>query len=104
MVGVAASEAVGGKNANDVDLAIAHGVAQCIQTRAVETGPTVAFVTEDMGLIQVVSCVVGPGAQGVELAVDGLLALLALGRDAGVDGGAHGGSPSVMGTGSSKLR
>lgn len=32
----------------------------------------------------------GPGAQGSELTFDGLLAFLALGGDAGVQGGAHG--------------
>ena len=36
-----------------------------------------------------------PGAQGRDLAIDRLLALLALGGDPGIDGGAHGSSPSV---------
>ena len=52
-----------------------------------------AVVAEHMTLVQLVTAGRGPGAQGCELAVDGLLALLALGRDPGVDGGAHGAPP-----------
>jgi hypothetical protein len=36
-----------------------------------------------------------PGAQGCDLAVDRLLALLLLGGDPGIDGGAHGSSRSI---------
>jgi hypothetical protein len=36
-----------------------------------------------MAVVQVVAVGVGPGAQGGELAVDGLLAFLALGGDMG---------------------
>jgi hypothetical protein len=38
-----------------------------------------------MAVVQLVTASLGPGAQGGELAVDGLLALLALGRDPGIE-------------------
>lgn len=78
-----------------VDLAITHRITQGIQARPIKPGATVAFITEDMAVVQVVAVGLGPGAQGDELAVDGLLALLAFGGDAGIDGGMHDASPSA---------
>src|SRR3954452_4811341 len=63
---------------------------------AVHAGP-VALVAEHVPVAQLVALGLGPGAQGAELAVDGLLALLALGRDPGIGGGAHGAPPSAGG-------
>lgn len=40
LIGIAAGKAVGGKDADDVDLAVAHGIAPSIETRPVEAGPS----------------------------------------------------------------
>ena len=94
LVGVLAGQAVGGEDAEDLDLAVAHAIAQGVEAGPVEAGAAAALVPEHVVVVQVVTLGLGPGAQGGELAVDGLLALLALGRDASVDGGAHGSSLS----------
>jgi hypothetical protein len=62
-----------------------------IKARTVEPGATVALVSEDVLLGKLVSFGPDPFPQGGELAFDGLLAFLALGRDASIKGGAHGG-------------
>jgi hypothetical protein len=99
LVGVAPGQPVGSENGDDIDLAVAHRVAQGVQAGSVEARAAVSLIEEHMGVGQVVVRGVGPGAQGVELAVDGLLAFLALGGDAGIDGGAHGAPPSMIGSG-----
>ena len=97
LVGVLAGQAVGGEHGDDLDLAVAHGVAQRVQAGPVEARAAVALVAEHVPVAQLVALGLGPGAQGGELAVDGLLALLALGRDPGIGGGAHGAPPSAGG-------
>ena len=77
--------------------AVADGVTQGVEARSVEAGATVALIPEDVLLCKLESCSCGPAPQGGELAIDGLLALLALGRDAGIEGGAHGGLTSGCG-------
>lgn len=95
LIGVAPRQAIRGQDGDDVDLAITHRITQGIQARPIKPGTAVAFITEDMAVVQVVAVGLGPGAQGDELAVDGLLALLAFGGDAGIDGGMHDASPSA---------
>ncbi|MCW2239206.1 hypothetical protein M2351_003836 [Azospirillum canadense] len=90
LVGVAAGQTVRSQHRDDLHLTIAHRIAQGIQPRPVEPGTAVAFVAKHMAVIQVVAVGVGPRAQSGELAFDGLLAFLAFGGDAGVDGSAHG--------------
>jgi hypothetical protein len=71
-----------------------NATAQRVQAGPVEARAAVALVAEHVPVAQLVTLRLGPGAQGAELAVDGLLALLALGRDPGVGGSAHGAPPS----------
>src|SRR3954452_1755389 len=97
LVGVLAGQAVGREDAHDLDLAVAHGVAQRVQAGPVEARAAVALVAEHGPVAQLVALGLGPGGQGAELAVDGLLALLALGRDPGMGGGAHGAPPPAGG-------
>src|SRR3954464_805234 len=99
LVGVLARQPVRGQHGDDPDGAVAHGVAQRVQAGSVEPAAAVALVAEDVLVGEGVAVVGDPGAQGGELAVDGLLALLALGRDAGIKGGAHGGLTSGCGVG-----
>src|SRR5829696_1701792 len=93
LVGIFAREPVGRQHRDDVDLAVAHRIAQGIQPRPVEPRAAISFVAEDMPRIKRVACLRRPGTQRGQLAVDRLLALLALCRHAGVDGGTHGSSP-----------
>jgi len=95
LIGVLAREAVRAEHRDDVDLRVADGVAQGIEPGPVEPGAAVALVAEGMLGPELMTGLFCPGAQGRELAVDGLLTLLPLGGDPGIDGGAHGSSPSV---------
>src|SRR5918994_4021066 len=95
LIGILAREAVRAEHRDDVDLGVADGVPQGVEPGAVEPGAAVALVAEGMLGPELVAGLVRPGAQGRDLAVDGLLALLPLGRDPGIDGGAHASSPSV---------
>ena len=70
-------------------------VAQGIEPGPVEPGAAVPLVAEDMLGHELMTGLLRPGTQGGELAVDGLLAFLALGRNSGIDGGAHGSSLSL---------
>ena len=97
LIGIAAGQPVGGENADDINLPVANGIAQGVQPRSVETRAAVAFVPKHMEVAQVVVGGSSPASQPIELAVDGLLALLAFGGDTGIDGGAHGAPPSVIG-------
>jgi hypothetical protein len=97
LIGVAPRQTVGAQHRDEVDSAVADRVAQGVEAGSVEPGATVALVTEDVLLRELVPSSRSPAPQGSELAVDGLLAFLALGRDAGIEGGAHGGLTSACG-------
>jgi hypothetical protein len=99
LVGVLAREAVGAEHRHDIDRAVVGGVAQGVETGPVEVGAAVALVAEDVLGDEGVPLLAGPGAQGGELAVDGLLAFLAFGGHPSVDGRAHGSSPGHRGGG-----
>ena len=85
LVGVAAGQPVGAVDAEDVELALAGGVAEAVEGGAVEPRAGVALVDVDVIVFEFVAVGGGPAAQGVELAVDGLVTPLLLGRDPGVD-------------------
>ena len=89
LVGVAARQAVGREHRDDLDGGVAHRVAQAVEARAIEPRAAVAVVAEDVRLGQLVAFGLGPAPQAGELAVDGLLAFLALGRHSRVDRGTH---------------
>ena len=97
LVGIAPRQAISAQHDDKVDSAITDHVAQGIETRPVEPGTTIALVAEDVLFPMLVSFSPDPFPQGGELAVDGLLAFLTLGRDAGIEGGAHGGLASACG-------
>jgi hypothetical protein len=98
LVCVLARQAIGGGHGDDLDGPVAGRVAQGVQTRTIEPCAAVSLVAEDVLGSEVVALLDGPGAQGGELALDGLLALLAFGGHPGVDGGTHG-SPPLTGVG-----
>jgi hypothetical protein len=83
LVDIPPGQTIRSQNGNDLHLAVANRVAQSIQPRPVEASAAVAFVVKDVAVVQVMIVGAGPGAQGGELAVDGLLAFLALGGDMG---------------------
>jgi hypothetical protein len=89
LVGVAARQAVGREHRDDLDGGVAHRVAQAVEARAIEPRAAVAVVAEDVRLGQRVAFGLRPAPQAGELAVDGLLAFLALGRHSRVDRGTH---------------
>jgi hypothetical protein len=97
LVGVAPRQAIGAQHRDEPDGAVADGVAQRVEAGSVEAATAVALVAEDVLLRKLVSLSPDPVPKGGELAVDGLLAFLALGRDAGIEGGAHGGLASACG-------
>src|SRR3954464_15596009 len=96
LVGVAPRQPVGAQYRDMLNGTVADGVAQGVEAGSVEAGAPVTFIPEEVLLCDLVSCSCGPAPQGGELAVNGLLALLALGRDAGIEGGAHGGLTSAV--------
>lgn len=79
LIGITSGKPVRAENSNDVDLAIAHGVSERIETRPVQAGAAEALVPQDVTVGQFVSGVPGPGPEGVKLTVNGLLTFLALG-------------------------
>ena len=89
LVGVAARQAVGREHRDDLDRGVARRVAQAVEARAIEPRAAVAVVAEDVRLGQRVAFGLRPAPQARELAVDGLLAFLALGRHSRVDRGTH---------------
>ena len=95
LIGILARKAVRAEHGDDIDLGVTDGVAKSIKPGPVEPGTAVALVAEGMFGPQFMTGFLCPGPQGRDLAVDGLLALLPLGGDPGVDGGAHGSTPSV---------
>ena len=70
LVGVAAGQPVGAVDAEDVELALAGGVAEAVEGRAVEPRAGVALVDVDVIVVEFVAVGGRPAAQGVELAVD----------------------------------
>lgn len=103
LVGVFAGEAVRGEYGHDVDGAVADGVPERVQRGAVQAGTAVTIIAEHAGLGERVILLGSPAPQDGNLAGDGLLALLALGRNAGVDRSAHVSSPGCGGAGSVDL-
>ena len=97
LVGVSARQPVGGQHGDDPDGTVVHGVAQSVEPGSVEPAAAVALVTEDMLVGHDMVSRNRPGVQGGELAVDGLIAFLALGGHAGIESGAHGGHTSGCG-------
>jgi hypothetical protein len=81
LVGLATRQPVGREHRDDLDGGVADRIAQAVEARAVEPRAAVALVAEDMRLGQRVAFGLRPAPQAGELAVDGLLAFLALGRD-----------------------
>ena len=89
LVSVFAGKPVRREHSDLLDGAVAHGVSQRVQTGTVEPAATVALVAEHVLFDYGVASRRGPGVEGGELTVDGLLAFLSLGRDAGVEGRVH---------------
>jgi hypothetical protein len=79
LIGVAPRQTVGAQHRDEVDSAVADRVAQGVEAGSVEAGATVALVTEDVLLRELVPSSRSPAPQGSELAVNRLLAFLALG-------------------------
>src|SRR3954469_8352584 len=98
LIGVSTGQPIRAEHRDDVDLGIADGVAQRVEPGPVEPCAAVTLVLEDMRDLELMPGLSRPGAQGRELAVDRLLALLALGGDPCIGGGAHGSSPPVSGS------
>src|SRR5439155_24850988 len=90
LVGIAAGEPVGAVDADDVEFALAGGVAEAVEGGAVEPRARIALVDVDVIVFEFVALCGRPAPQGVELTVDRLVTPLPLGRDAGVDRGSHG--------------
>src|SRR5207248_698156 len=78
---------------------LAGGVAEAVEGGAVEPRPGVALVNEDMIALEFVAVGRGPGAEGTDLAVDGLVTPLLLGRDPGINGGSHGPNSPLLSMG-----
>ena len=93
LIGILARQPVRAEHRHDVDGGVADGIPQAVQPRPVQPGAAVALVAEHMGVGQGMTLGHNPGLQGSKLAMDGLLPLLALCRDPGIDGNAHGSSP-----------
>jgi hypothetical protein len=93
LVGVAAGEPVGAVDGEDLELALASGVAKAVEGGAVEPRSGVTFINENMSFCEFMAVGRGPGAEGLELAVDGLVTTLLLGRHSGINGGSHDQSP-----------
>ncbi len=97
LIGILARQPVWTEHHHDVDGGITDGIPQAVQPRPVQPGAAVALVAAHVRVGQGMTLSCDPGLQGGELAVDGLLALLALGRDPAVEGNAHGSSPGIAG-------
>src|SRR5215208_1501704 len=89
LIRVLAGQAVGTQDRQHGEHALAGGVAQAVQARAVEAGAAVAFVGEAMLGKEVIALLLHPGLEGGELAVDRLVTFLAFRRNAGIDSGMH---------------
>ncbi len=89
LVGVLTGQAVRAEHGHDLECAFAGTIAQPIQAGTVQPGAAVALVHEDVFVGQFVTLRLGPSFEQCQLAFYGLLPLLALGRDAGVNGNSH---------------
>src|SRR5262249_40876703 len=89
LMSVLAGQPVGTKDRQHGEPALAGGVAQAVQARAVEAGAAVAFVGEAMLGKEVIALLLHPGLEGSELAVDRLVAFLPFRRDPGIDSRMH---------------
>ena len=79
LVGILARQAVRGQHDQRAYGTVAHGVAQRVEAGPVEPAAAVTFITENLFVTYRIALRGGPGSQGGELAVDGLLAFLAFG-------------------------
>ena len=73
LVGVAPGQAVGAVDGDDVELALAGGVAEAVEGGAVEPRARVALVDVDVIGLEFVAVCGRPVPEGVELAVDRLV-------------------------------
>ena len=89
LVGILAGQAVRAEYGEDVDRGVADSVPQGVEPGAVETGAARALVAKNVLVGQLMPLLASPGAQRLKLAVDGLLASLALGRHSCINGGMH---------------
>ena len=71
-------------------LALAGGVAEAVECRAVEPRARITLVDIDMIVFEFVAVGGRPAAEGLELAVNRLVTPLLVGRDSGVDRRFHG--------------
>src|SRR5215210_5562045 len=55
LVGVTPRQAIGGEHGEDLDLAVAHGIAQGVEAGPVETRAAVALVPEHVAVVQVMT-------------------------------------------------
>jgi hypothetical protein len=92
LIGVFAGKAVRAEDGHDVEIGIADGVAQRIQRRTIQPRAAVTLIAEDVPFSQGVPLRAYPVSQGSDLALNGLLSLLTLGGNAGIDRDAHGSS------------
>jgi hypothetical protein len=90
LVRVAARQAIGRVDVHPVDGAGGDEVAQPLEPRAEERGAAVALVDEAAGGLEAGAVLRQARLQGRELARDGAALHLLVGRDASVDGDAHG--------------
>ena len=98
LVRIAPRQSIGAQHGDAFDGAVADDVTQRIEAGSVEPCAAVSLVAEDMGFVENVVIAGHPAAQGIELAVDGLLAFLSLSGDTGIDGDAHDGSSFLHGS------
>jgi len=95
LVGVLAGQAVGAEDGHRPELPGLGVVPQPVQARPVQARAAVALVRVDVRRVERVAVPIHPGAQRGQLALNGLLASLPLGRDAGVDRDLHHGPPAA---------
>ena len=89
LVSVAAGEAVGGMNIDNVDRRQGDQIAQALQGGTNQAGPTDAIVDEQVLVRNGMAVLCGMRLQVTDLAVDGVPFSLLIGRDPGVNGGLH---------------
>jgi hypothetical protein len=89
LVGVASGQSIRAVDADDVEFALARGVAEAVEGRAIEPSAGVTLIDVNMIVFEFVAVGGGPATQGVELAVNRLVASLLVGRDPGVNRGSH---------------
>ena len=95
LIGVAACQAVGAVDGDDIELRRGRRIPEPVKSGAVESSPGVAGVGEDVFGAKVMSLLGDPLPKGRKLTVDRLVAFLLLGRDSCVDRYSHGRAPLV---------